>query len=191
MRKLVLQIQMSIDGFIAGPNGEMEWVICDWDKELNAYVEDILKSVDCIVLGRKLAEGFIPYWEQVASDPEHVEQESGKQFTYTPRVVFSKTLKTSPWKNATIVNGDLAYEMKEMKKQDGNDIYACGGANFVSNLIKDNLIDELHLFINPSVLGNGMPIFAEVESVHNYRLEKATTFECGIVVLKYYPVLSE
>jgi dihydrofolate reductase len=152
MRKLKLQIQMSIDGFIAGPNGEMDWMAWDWDDALKSYVGEILKSVDCIVLGRKLAEGFIPYWEQVASDPNNEEQESGKQFTDTPRVVFSKTLESSPWNNAIVVNGDLVDEITKLKQQDGNDIYSCGGANFVSNLIRENLIDELHLFVNPSAI---------------------------------------
>ena len=77
MRKLKLQVQMSIDGYIAGPNGEMDWMEWDWDDKLKQYVGDITASVDCIILGRKLAEGFIPYWSAVAANPEDPEHSAG------------------------------------------------------------------------------------------------------------------
>jgi len=185
MRKLKLQVQMSIDGFIAGPNGEMDWMVWDWDDALKSYVDELTTSMDCIILGRKLAEGFIPYWKSVADDPNNEIQDSGKVFTYTPRVVFSKTITESPWDNATIANGELVDEITSLKQQPGKDIIVYGGANYVSNLIRENLIDELHLFVNPTVIGNGMPIFADVASNQQYKMEKATQFDCGIVVMKY------
>ena len=74
MRKLRLQVQITIDGFMAGPKGEMDFFTWDWDDGLNQYVEEITGPVDCIILGRKLAEGFIPYWASVATDPENPEQ---------------------------------------------------------------------------------------------------------------------
>jgi len=190
MRKLKLQVQMSIDGFIAGPNGEMDWMVWDWDDALKTYVDELTKSMDCIFLGRKLAEGFIPYWKSVADDPNNEIQDSGKVFTNTPRVVFSKTITESPWENATIANGGLVEEITSFKQQPGKDIIAYGGANFVSNLIKENLIDELHLFVNPTAIGKGMPIFADVAAVQNYRLGHARSFDCGIVVMKYSSVSS-
>jgi len=189
MRKVKLQIQMSIDGFIAGPNGELDWLVWDWDDALKQYVDELVSSTDCILLGRKLAEGFIPYWAGVAADPDNEEQESGKQFTDTPRVVFSKTLQSSPWDNAIIASGDLVEEITKLKQQSGKDLYVCGGATFVSGLIKENLIDELHLFVNPTAIGKGMPIFADLAANQPYTMEKATQFECGIVVLKYSPVV--
>lgn len=181
MRKLKLQVQMSVDGFIAGANGEMDWTVWNWDDKLKKYVGDITEPVDCIVLGRKLAQGFIPYW---ASNPQ---QEGADTFNSAAKVVFTKTLDQSEWDNTVLAKGDLADEITKLKRQEGKDIIAYGGATFVSALIKEGLIDELHLFINPTAIGNGMPIFKELASKQNLTLVKATAFECGIVVLHYEP----
>jgi dihydrofolate reductase len=181
MRKLKLQVQMTVDGFIAGPNGEMEWTAVDWDKELKKYVGSITEPVDCIILGRKLAQGFIPHW---ASRPE---EEGADKFNSTKKVVFTKTLEKSEWDNTVLEKGDLVNEITKLKKQDGKDIIAYGGATFVSALIKHELIDEFHLFINPTAIGKGMPIFKELDSKQNLILVKSTSFDCGIVVLNYEP----
>lgn len=187
MRKLKLQVQMTVDGYIAGPNGEMDWMIFDWDDELKNYVIIITEPVDCIVLGRKLAEGFIPYWKTVAENPDDPQVSAGKKFTDTHKVVFTRTLDKSVWDNTVLAKGDLAGEITQLKKQDGKDIIAYGGATFVSALIKQGLIDEFHLFINPAAIGNGMTILKEPDSKQNFTLIKSTSFECGIVVLHYEP----
>lgn len=149
MRKLKLQVQRSLDGFIAGPNGEMDWMTFAWDDALKEYVKKLTEPVDCILLGRKLAEGFIPHWAGVAANPNDPEFAAGQKFTNTPKVVFTKTLEQSPWDNTELATGDLADEVTQLKKQDGNDIIVYGGADFVSSLIKEGLIDEYHLFVNP------------------------------------------
>jgi dihydrofolate reductase len=187
MRKLKLQVQMSLDGYIAGPNGEMDWMVFDWDNGLKEYVKEITDPIDCIVLGRKLAEGFIPYWASVAANPDNPEFTAGQKFTDTPKVVFTKTLDKSTWNNTVLAKGDLVREITALKQREGKDIIAYGGAGFVSALIKHQLIDELHLFINPAAVGKGMPIFTELDSVQKLTLVKATPFDCGIVVLKYKP----
>lgn len=185
MRKLKLQVQMTVDGYIAGPNGEMDWMIYDWDDGLKNYVAVITEPVDCIVLGRKLAEGFIPYWAEVAANPANPEYLAGKKFTDTGKIVFTKTMVKSIWKNTVLAKGDLVEEITQLKKQGGQDIIAYGGASFVSELIRHKLIDEYHLFINPVVLGDGLPIFRSIKSNQNLRLIQAISFDCGIVVLKY------
>lgn len=187
MRKLKLQVQMTVDGYIAGPNGELDFMVWNWDDELKQYVEDITEPVDCIVLGRKLAEGFIPHWASVAADPDGEDFPTGKKFTDTHKVVFTKTLNQPDWKNTVLAKGDLVDEISQLKKQDGQDIIAYGGATFVSALIKHGLIDEFHLFVNPIAIGNGMPIFKELDSKQNLTLVKVKSFECGIVVLNYEP----
>ena len=178
---------MTIDGYIAGPNGEMDWMIFNWDDKLKQYVTEITEPVDCIILGRKLAEGFIPHWAAIAADPDHPEFTAGKKFTDTNKVVFTKTLDKSEWDNTVLGKGDLADEITTLKKQEGKDIIAYGGATFVSALIKQGLIDEFHLFINPAAIGNGMTIFKEFASKQNMTLVKSTSFDCGIVVLNYEP----
>ena len=181
MRKLKLQVQMTVDGYIAGPNGEMDWAIRDWDEELKDYVKEITDPVDCIVLGRKLAQGFIPYWES------HPEEEGADKLNNTHKVIFTKTLDRSDWDNTVLAKGDLVNEISKLKSEEGKDIIAYGGAIFVSALIKHGLIDEYHLLINPTAIGEGMTIFGELDHSQNLKLVKSASFSCGIVVLKYVP----
>ncbi|MBK7410570.1 MAG: dihydrofolate reductase family protein [Saprospirales bacterium] len=192
MRKLILQVQMTTDGYVAGTNGEMDWMELNWDDDLSQYVTDLTEPVDCIILGRKLAEGFIPHWASVAANPANPEFTAGKKFTDTHKVVFSNTLdKSAPavlgWNNTVLAKGDLVDEITNLKKQEGKDIIAYGGATFVSALIQEGLIDEFHLFVNPTAIGNGMTIFKEPDSDQNLTFVKSISFDCGIVVLNYEP----
>jgi dihydrofolate reductase len=157
----------------------MDWMEWNWDDELKQYVKELTEPVDCIVLGRKLAEGFIPYWASNA------EQEGAEKINSTKKVVFTKTLDKSTWDNTVLAKGDLADEISKLKKQTGKDIIVYGGAAFVSALIKQGLIDEYHLLINPTVIGNGMAIFKELSNKQNLTLVKSKSFPCGIVALNY------
>lgn len=185
MRKLKLQVQMTVDGFIAGPNGEMDWITFNWDDRLKEYVTELTESMGQIVLGRKLAQGFIPHWAVVAEDPEHEEYLAGVKFTETPKIVFTKTLDESAWDNTVLAKGDLVEEINRLKNQEGPDIIAYGGATFVSNLIKHNLIDAYHLFVNPVAIGSGLAIFKELTHKQDLALIESMSFACGIVVLHY------
>lgn len=184
MRKLKLQVQMSVDGFIAGPNGEMDWMVWNWDDAIKNYVSALTDDVDCIVLGRKLAEGFIPHWAGVAQI-ENEEQVFAKKMSETHKVVFTKTLESADWSNAILAKGNLVDEINALKNQEGQDIIVYGGGSFVSSLIKEGLIDEYHLFVNPSVLGKGMPIFQSLSTKQGLTLRKAQGFDCGITLLCY------
>ena len=187
MRKLKLQIQLSIDGFIAGPNGEMDWMTWNWGNDIKSVVTELTDSVDTIILGRKLAEGFIPHWQNVISDRNNPEYPFGKKMIDKPKYVFSKTLNKSLWDNTTVVNGDLVSEINKLKGKSGKDIIVYGGAAFVSSLIKENLIDEYDLFVNPAVIGKGMTIFQHIEQINNLTLLKSRSFSCGIIFLCYEP----
>jgi len=182
MRKLKLQVQMSVDGFIAGPDGEMDWMTFNWDQELNQYITEITEPVDCILLGRKLAQGFIPHW---ASQPEGEDVAGADKINRTPKVVFTKTLEKSEWANTVLATGDLVEEVNRRKAQEGKDMIAYGGGTFVSSLIQAGLIDEFHLLVNPVALGKGMPIFQNLEEKQNLTLKKSIAFSCGIVLLCY------
>lgn len=171
---------MSVDGFISGANGEMDWMTFNWDDDLKNYVSEITEPVDCIILGRKLAQGFIPHW---ASLPEG--EEGADKINNTKKVVFTKTLEESSWPNTSLAQGDLVEEIEKLKQEKGNDLIVYGGGSFVSSLIKNGLIDELHLFVNPVALGKGMPIFEALDGKQKFVLEASQTFSCGIVVLKY------
>ena len=170
MRKLKLQMQMSINGFVGGPNGELDWMTWDWSEDIKTYVTDLTNSMDTIILGRKLAEGFIPYWADVKATPDHPENEAGKMFTDTPKIVFSKTLNKSLWDNTTIVNGNFVSEIKKLKDKNGKAIIAYGGAELASSLIKEDLIDEYHLFVNPVAIKEGLTIFDNLSDMKKLSL---------------------
>lgn len=181
MRKLKLQTQVSIDGFCAGPNGEMDWMMWNWDEDLKAFVTGISEPVDTIVLGRVTAEGFIPHWTNALANPGTADAFARKMVD-SSKVVFSRTLYAHDWANTRIANGDLASEITELKNQPGGDIIAYGGARFVSNLIQTELIDELNLFINPVAIGNGLPIFSGRTKLE---VMDSREYDCGIVVIQY------
>ena len=184
MRKFKLQVQTTVDGYLAGPNGEMDWTTFPWTDDLNAYVNVLTEPVDCIVLGRKLAEGFIPAW---AAGPEGEDQESIDWMNNTPKVVISDTLTESPWDNAVVVGGDLTEAVNRLKAQPGGDMIAYGGGTLVSDLIAKGLLDELHLFVNPTAIGAGLPVFPDLGVHQQLRLVAARPFDCGITALHYQP----
>ena len=163
----------------------MDWMTFNWDEALKTYVGDLTRPVETIVLGRVLAQGFIPHWSGLASNPETADDASRK-FHETAKIVFTNTLEdTGDWNNTTLAKNDLVKEIEALKHEPGGDIIAYGGGTFVSNLIKHNLIDDYHLFVNPAALGSGMPIFEGLESRLALKLVEARPFECGVVVLHY------
>ncbi|MGW0804104.1 dihydrofolate reductase family protein [Nonomuraea sp. NPDC002799] len=181
MRKLKLQVQTTADGYMAGPNGEMDWMTFPWTDDLNAYIDALTAPVDTIVLGRKLAEGFIPAW---ASGPEGESKEAIAWMNGTPKVVISGSLTESPWENAVVAGGDLGEAVRKLKAQPGGDLIVYGGGTLVRNLIAQELIDELHLFVNPTAIGEGMPVFG---SRRQLNLVAARPFDCGVTALHYEP----
>lgn len=186
MRKLKLQMQISVDGIVAaqrqtGPGR------FNWDEEVRQYSIDNAANVDCILLGRKTAAGFIPHWKSVAADPKNADFEFGELVTGIPKIVFSRTLGKSEWPNATVANGEIADSVNQLKRQTGKDLLVYGGSSFVASLIKRNLVDEYHLLVNPVVLGSGVTIFAGLADPLCLTFLKNRTFSCGTVLLCYQP----
>jgi dihydrofolate reductase len=145
MRKLKLQVQMTVDGYVAGPTGEVDWMVWNWDDELKNYTSELTESIDTVLLGRKMADGFISHWKAVAANPNDSDQPWGKKFTDTPKIVFTKTLEKSEWPNTELAKETLADEIEKLKNQDGKDLIVYGGATFVSSLIKERLIRVLFI----------------------------------------------
>lgn len=185
MRKLKLQMQTSINGFVAGPNSEMDWMTWDWDDRLKNYVDALHRPVDTILLGRKLYEGFVPAWEERVAKPD------ADWFTHlmvdTPKIVFSRTLTEVKGQNTSLERGDLVEAVSRLKAAPGGDIVTYGGATFTSELIRHGLIDELHLFVNPAAISVGLTIFREPDRAIKFKLAGAQQFDCGIAVLTYTP----
>lgn len=185
MRTLKLQVQVTVDGFMAGPNGEMDWLTYPWTDDINQYIDALSAPVDTILLGRKLAQGFIPHW---AANPD---EPGADLFNNAPKVVFTQTLDASPWENTSLAKGDLAAEINALKNQSGGDLITYGGGTFVASLIRAGLIDELHLFVNPAAIGTGMAVFGGLTTKQELTLVKSVAFACGIVGLHYQPKRSE
>jgi dihydrofolate reductase len=188
MRKIKLQMQLSIDGFVCGPNGEMDWMIWEWDDVLKNYAGDLTRSADTFLMGRNTGEGMAVYWPTVAGNPESKEEDKwmADKLNNLPKVVFSKTVTSINWTNARVSN-DMVEEVRELKKEPGKDIMLYGGAKLVSSFIRENLIDEYHLFINPAIIGKGKTIFSDLKEKMNLKLVKATPSATGIVILHYTP----
>ena len=180
---------MSVDGYVAGPNGELDWMTFSRsrDDKLAAYVNALTDSSDTILLGRKMTDGFINYWTSVLDNPESPEYSFARKMVSIPKIVFSKTIKKSNWANTTLANGDLVEEIEKLKKKDGQDIIVYGGATFVSNLVIENLIDEFHLSINPTAIGRGLTIFGNLEDRLKLKLVQSHIFSGGKVVNHYEP----
>jgi dihydrofolate reductase len=183
--------QLSIDGFISDVHKKTDWMIWNWgpdwtwDRELKSDFNTIHASVDCVLLSRKMAEeGFIAHWTEVAKNSE-AQYEFARRITASHKVIFTKTLSTTTWDNASLATGNLMEDINHLKNQSGQDMIAYGGASFASSLIHARVIDEYHLLINPTVLGKGKTIFQEVGSLLNLKLVKAKTYACGMAVLVY------
>ena len=187
MRKLKLQVHMSIDGYITGPNNEQDWMVFFGDEKLKEYEFRLLESVETILLGRKMTNEFITYWTEVLNKPSDSWYAFAKKLIETPKIVFTKTLTKSEWPNTEIATGDLKEEITKLKSQEdsGGDIIVYGGASFDSSLIKENLIDEYYLFINPVAIGNGKTIFKDLKEIRKFTLVESIAFDSGIVLIHY------
>lgn len=180
-------MQMSIDGFVStGPNDEQKWVTWAWE-EIRTHVLGLLDSSDTILIGRKLAVDYIPYWQDVNTKPDDPMYEAAQRIVRAKKVVFTKTLDKSIWDNTELAKGGLADEIIKLKKQNGKDIMVYGGSSFVSAIIKEGLIDEFHLFVNPVALGHGGAIFDQLKNVRQLKLKNSVVYPCGIVLLHYEP----
>lgn len=192
MRKLILQMQLSVDGFAAALNGSGSWMIWNygddwtWDPALQAYHTGLIAAADEILLSRKMAEeGFVSHWEKIAANTANPQSVFAGHIRDARKVVFTHTLGQSSWPNTVLAKGDLTEEVKALKKQPGKNLMVFGGVSFVSSLIAAGLIDEYHLIINPAAIGRGMPVFNMVRGILGLSLINATAYACGIVVLQY------
>jgi len=188
MRKLKLQVQMTVDGFVAGPEGQLDWI---WikgktdDPEAGRRIIELADSCDTILLGRKMAAGFTDYWENVLdNEPNSPFYDISKRMVNMRKIVFSHTQTTIEGRNIEVENSDLATAVQALKQQPGKDIIVYGGASFASALISLNLVDEYYLFINPVAIGKGLSIFKEQKIL---KLDGSTSFANGKVLNKYLP----
>jgi dihydrofolate reductase len=182
MRKLIYLMNVSLDGFIEGPNRELDWTRVD--EESMRFFNDQQSGVDTLLYGRRLYE-VMTYWETAEADPSisEVEREFARIWKNSAKLVFSKTLEQVQG-NARLVRGDIAEEITKLKQQPGKDLEV-GGPNLASTVIQLGLIDEYRLVVHPVVLGSGTRFFPALADKINLRLVETRTFGSGAVYLRY------
>jgi dihydrofolate reductase len=183
MRKVIMFNMVTLDGFFAGPNGEIDWH--NVDGEFNEFAIDQLGSADGLLFGRVTFQMMASYWptEAATTDDPIV---AGKM-NALPKVVFSRTLVKAEWSNSRLVKGNVAEEITKLKQQPGKDLLLFGSADLASTLTRLGLIDEYRVMVNPVVLGSGKPLFKDVHQRFGLKLEKTKTFRNGNVLLYYQP----
>jgi dihydrofolate reductase len=179
LRRLIVSEMVTVDGFFAGPNGELDWFV--QDEALDKFANDLLESVDTILYGRATYQMMAGYWP-------HARGSFADRTNRLPKLVFSATLDETPWGdwgNARPVKGVLAEEVAKLKNESGNDIVIYGSGSIVQALMRLGAIDEYRLVMNPVVLGAGRPLFGGLDEKRNLRLAEAVSWPSGCVALTY------
>jgi dihydrofolate reductase len=185
-RALIHSMSTSVDGFIAGPDGDLGWSVPD--DELHRFHNERVRELGGHLLGRRLYETML-YWHNARLDPElgETELEFAGIWQALPKLVFSTTLDSVEGDNTTLATGDLADEIARLKSEPGKDL-GIGGAGLAGQAAKLGLIDEYQLFVNPVVLGGGTPFFPPLETRIDLELVETRTFGSRVVYLRYRAV---
>lgn len=179
MKKVILDLAVTLDGFIEGPNGEIDWCIMDDDMDFDGF----LSGIDTIFYGRVSYEAWGNF--QPDTNAGLAEQMLWKGVHSKKKYVFSNQNKQD--NNAVFINSDIANSVNEIKKQPGKDIWLYGGASLIKTFIQLNLIDIYRISVHPVVLGNGKPLFEDLKDRIELRLLKTNVFKSGVVQLIYEP----
>jgi dihydrofolate reductase len=183
MRKLIYSMTVSLDGFIAGPGGDISWSAPD--EELHRFHNEAVRQTGVQLCGRRLYE-VMTYWETAEGDPSisDYEREFARIWKETPKLVFSTTLEKVEMTNARLVTEDAVERVARLKEEPGKDL-AVGGAGLASTLIEAGLVDEYRMFVSPIVLGAGTPFFPPLDEPIDLELLETRTFGDRVVYLRY------
>lgn len=183
MRKVILFNLITLDGYFAGPNGEIDWH--NVDEEFNQFAEEQLNTLDVILFGRVTYEMMASYWptpSAINDDPI-----IANKMNSAPKIVFSKTLSGADWNNTRLIKGNIAEEIAKLKQQPGKDMAIFGSGNLASTFTNLGLIDEYRLIVVPVALGEGIPLFKDLQQKLNLKLTNSRVFKNGNVLLYYQP----
>jgi dihydrofolate reductase len=180
MRKVSLGMNVTLDGFVAGPNGELDWVFRTMSPDMGEWVTELLRGADTILLGHAT------YLQQAAAWPSQTGEMADLLNSHT-KVVFSKRLTTLEWNNSRLATVDAAEEIARLKQQPGKNISVTGGATLAQSLARLGLIEEYNLVMHPIVLGGGKPLFKDLPHPLNLKLVSTKTFDSGAIGLTYQP----
>lgn len=179
-------MQVSLDGFIEGPNGDTSWMIKEDDEQWQDLFE-MLESVDLFLLGRAMFPDYRKYWKEALTKPGF----SANEIKYarlaekSNHLVFSNTMKDPEWKNTKVVSGDVCEEIAKIKKQPGKDIQVVGGAKLAAKVIEAGLVDEYRLNIIPAIVGSGKSFFKDQNTKRSIELISTKKLKSGVVIARY------
>jgi len=182
MRKIIVSNYVTLDGFFAGPNGEIDWFV--WDEEMAKYSKDILNTIDTILFGRVTYELMASYWPTATTEDPLITDSMNS----LPKIVFSKTLDKVEWNNSMLIKENVEEEISILKKLPGKDMVIFGSGSIVSAFTRLGLIDEYRLIVNPIILGKGKPLFRDLKDKLNLKLLEAKKFRFSNVLLCYEPM---
>ncbi|HEU5199308.1 MAG TPA: dihydrofolate reductase family protein [Ktedonobacterales bacterium] len=190
MRKVISLIHLSLDGFAAGPNDELDWI--SYDNELEQDAHSLHDTTDAVIWGRRTYEGMASYWLTVPDNPASTpaELEHARWLDAATKIVVSRTLERIEWNNAqntVLIKDNIAEEIHKIKQQPGKDIWFLGSTMLAQTFMQLDLIDEYRVNINPTVLGQGKALFAGVTRPFSLKLLESKTFKSGVVALRYEP----
>ena len=180
MRKVILGMNITLDGYVAGPNGELDWAFRTMSPDLGEWVTELLRGADTILIGHTT------YLQQAAAWPSQTSEMATLLNSHT-KIVFSKRLTTLEWNNSRLATADAAEEIACLKQQPGKNISVTGGATFAQSLARLGLIEEYNLVMHPIVLGGGKPLFKDLSHPLNLKLVSTKTFDSGAIGLTYQP----
>jgi dihydrofolate reductase len=187
MRKVILQEWLTIDGFVADRNGNLDFVTSpEFNKESDEDLVQFMDTIDTILLGAVTYKLFIDFWPEATTETEII----ADKLNSTSKIVFSKSLTKAPWgkwPDATIVKTNASDEIRKLKAQSGKNMVLWGSISLAQSLIKDNLIDEFHLRICPIVVGEGRSLFPGNIDSMNLNLIAFKKYDSGLVLLQYEP----
>jgi dihydrofolate reductase len=191
MRKIISLTHLSLDGLAAGPNDELDWI--SYDTELEGYAHAMHDITDTVIWGRRTYEGMAGYWLTVPGNPgsSPAELEHARWLDNATKIVVSRTLDRIEWNNTTntvLIKDNIAEQINKIKQQPGKDIWFLGSTMLAQTFMQLDLIDEYRININPTVLGNGKPLFANVTRHISLNLLEAKTFKSGVVAMRYEPI---
>lgn len=185
MRKVISFMHISLDGFVAGPKGELNWVKID--NEIFDHVGKRIHEGNTALYGRTTYQMMENYWPAAGVKPTATEYEieHSKWYNKAHKIILSKTIKETGLTNTTIINDNLSERINEIKQQTGNEILLFGSPTATHSLIQLNLIDGYWLFVNPIILGQGVPLFAGIKDKIKLKLLSTQQFTCGVTELNY------
>ncbi|MEU6716910.1 dihydrofolate reductase family protein [Nonomuraea sp. NPDC046802] len=178
MAKIISSFFISLDGVVESPD---QWHFPYWNDEMGAVVEAGMQSAVAMLMGRKLYEEWSAYWTTTDAD-----QEIAKAFNDVRKYVVSNTLEKADWNNTTVISGDVAAELRELKNEIDGDIQMSGSATTVRWLLANGLLDELKLLVHPIAVGRGQRLFEDTPT-HPLKLVTSETFATGVLNLTYVP----